>query len=166
MSTFEIHQGDKVAFFDEAGVFLTAVDSLLQLGQRFTIVVARSASEVFEEINAIFAQHDIQIALLADSDPDAAEYVVNALAAGLLGAAGGAALGAGVWLGLARAAAQGLLRTIPGVGQVLMVTTIAGVVIGALAGGVVTKWGLKVRFVPLGEQEGIEIEFRELPPDE
>lgn len=165
MADFEIHQGGKVAFFDSAEAFVVTVETLLQLGQRFTVVVAQTASEVFQEINAAFKKHDVKIALIADSDPEAADYVVNALAGGILGGIAGAGIGAGVWVGLARAAAQGLLRTVPGVGQVLTIATVAGVVIGALTGGVVTRWGLKVRFVPLDSDEdgAIEVEFTQLP---
>jgi len=169
MADYEIHQGDKVAFFDSADAFVTTVETLLQLGQRFSVVVVRSASQVFEEINAAFKRHDVKIALIADSEPEAADYVVNALAGGVLGGVAGAGIGAGVWIGLARAAAQGWRRTVPGVGQVLTVATVAGVVVGALSGGVVSRWGLKVRFVPLEDDPddgSIEVEFTQLPEGE
>ncbi len=120
--------------------FLSGFDSALSSGGKFAVQVAESASFILTQMNAALRKHGIEIRLDVNSDPDAADYIVNAMLGGAVGAVTGIGAGAALWT-IARVAAAGTP-----IGPFLLAGSLIGLVTGAVGGVAVTHWGLRVRF--------------------
>ena len=162
MSYFEMqHNNRPVVRFGEHEVerFMGAIDYALQIGESFIVSIARTASRIIERVNEIFRKHSVEIVVKADSDPDAAEYVINALVGATAGGAVGAVGGAVYWG--ASATWANLAATsfvVPGIGPCIAIPAGVMAFIGAVAGLAVTKWGLRVRFSPV-DPNRVSMEF-------
>ena len=153
MEIHPISASGKLQRFSDAAQFVSQVESLLQLGARFTVSIAKTALDVAQRINELFKKHRLEIAITADSDPKAVDYVINMLLGGTIGAVGGAALGGGL-LAVARSASIFL----PGPGWAYLVGSIfVGVAVGAVTGAALARVGLRIRFSPV-DSEKAELE--------
>lgn len=130
---------------------LDGFEEALKSGEQFTLAIARSASHTLKQINQILKEHGVELQVQANSDPKAADYVVNAVFGGVLGAAGGAGTGAALWT-IARIAGS-----TPPLAPFILVGGVIGFLAGAATGAAVTHWGLTVRFAPASSK--LELEF-------
>jgi hypothetical protein len=155
MGDYTISKNDRVIEFDDPNAFISTAETLLKLGERFLVSIAKSAAAVIERMNEVFARFGLKIAIHADSDPGAMDYVANIAGGGVIGTAVGASGGAAAFLA---ARAAGFL--IPGIGQFLLVGSVIGLILGAATGLAVTRWGLKIRFSPI---DGSKLDFEMMP---
>ncbi len=153
VADYVVSKNGRVVEFDDPEKFVSTIETMLQLGERFLVAVAKSAARVLERVNELFRRFGLEIHVSADSDPTAMDYVANALLGGLAGGGLGAAGGAGAWL-----AGRALGFAVPGIGQFLLVGSVIGAIIGAATGLVVTRWGLKIRISPLDPSK-VDIEM-------
>lgn len=160
MSDYIVVRGNKELEYSNSAEFLQVVESLLQLGIAFSVSIIKGATTVLQKLNELFESHDIEIVVDQDSDPELADYVLNTMVGAATGAAGGAAVSAGLWFLLK----QGVKMAVPGVGIYLTVGSLAGAAIGALAGGASTKLGLRIQLSPK-RPELIDMAFLPLPQD-
>ena len=144
--------GGKPVRYDDVKRFLGAIEALLPLRVRFLASVARHAVDVIKGVHELFGKHGIEVSVTADSDPKAADYLVNAVLGGAIGAAGGAAAGASAWL-----AARYAGRFVPGIGPAIGVASLIGLLLGVAGGLAVTRIGLRVRFSPV-DPEVLDLE--------
>ena len=161
MSTYEIYRENinSIMGFEEIEKFLEAIELLIKLGIHFTVAIAKEASNAFKEVKKIFAEHNIDVALSVDSDPEAADYIANAMFGSAIGMAAGAAFGAGFWVGLTALVAKGASFTVPGFGQVVLISTIIGTAVGGLTGAAITRYGLKIRFKVKDNKEFVVADY-------
>lgn len=168
--------------FANAEAFLRDLDMLLSYKVKGLVASApKHARDAFERINGLFKKHNIEVVLTIDSDPEAVDYLINAMVGGIAGAAVGALGGiaaAGVanlgvvgigtvtvayFVGggtaaLASATALGVFA--PGLGWVIGGAGV-GLGVGITAGMAVTRMGLRVQFASLdkSDKERVKLEL-------
>jgi len=148
MEIHPINSKGSVQKFDDESEFLKQIDTLLQLGYRFTVTIAKDAVDIIKQLYSLFEKHKIELFITTDSDPTAADYLVNALGGAVVGGAGGAAVGAIGWAVAKKIAERATAFVVPGIGQVIGIASLIGAAVGLVAGLVVTRMGLRVRFSP------------------
>lgn len=131
--------------------FLESFEGALEAGERFTVSIARSASRTLRALNDILREHGVELQVDANSDPEAADYLANALLGGVAGAAGGAGTAAALWT-VAR-----LAGSATPLGPFVIVGSLIGLAVGAATSVAVARWGLTVRFVPTGSKVELEL---------
>jgi hypothetical protein len=165
MATYAIERQGKLKEYDGQRQLLEALDTLLELNVRFSVVIAKSAVDVVKGIQDLFKTHKIEVAIHEDSDPTAMDYIANAGLFGVGGLLAGATGGTLAWLAAKEVAKRSVAYAIPGIGQFLLVGSLVGTGVGLVAGLCVTRWGLKIRFKQIdagGEADmadAIEVEF-------
>jgi len=148
MEIQHVSNNGQVQSFDDPDKFLEQIDTLLKLGYKFSVSVAKESIDLFEQLNQLFEKHKIELVITTDSDPGAAEYLIMALGGAIAGGVGGAAVSAIAWTVVRQIAIRTAAFAVPGIGPVIAVGATLGALIGMIAGLAVTKMGLRVRFSP------------------
>lgn len=150
-SQYSLHASGHSVATSNPERFLDLFEDALRSGQRIVVGIARSASATLRYINTVLREHGVELRLDIQSDPEAADYVMGAMAGAAVGSAVGAGAGALFWW------AGRLVGCATPLVAVVLIGTLVGGAIGAATGTVVTHWGLTVRFSQTATH--LELEF-------
>jgi hypothetical protein len=145
MNEFHVERGGTTATFDSQTGLLAHLEAALGGGDALAILIPKAAIQVVGAIVELLKRNRIDMVLLADSEPETADYVAQTLLGGAVGTVVGVGGAVCALSALARAGCA-----IPVVGWFLAAAAVVGVVAGAAAGFGMTRMGLRVRLVRAG----------------
>ncbi len=155
MSVYRVRSTKGVHVYDRAEPFLREVSNLLQQGLPFGVQVLREAIHVLQGLAALLKQQGISVVIDPHSPAEASDYIANIFAGAVVGGVGFGATGALTWAGLR---AVGL--AVPSAAPFIAVASLLGLTVGAIGGGVATRYGLRIRFSSTGRQETVVMDFQ------
>ena len=151
MSEFQVESAGTVATFTNQSSLIAHLERVLGDAEALTVLVPKVAVQVVGAIVELLKRNQIDVVLLADSEPEFADYVAQTLLGGAAGAVVG--LGGAVW---ALSALAKIGCSVPVVGWFLATAVVVGSIAGAAAGFGATRMGMRVRFV---RTDAIQIEL-------
>src|SRR4051794_7981712 len=93
-ASYTISMDGTVKDFADPEALLRDIDTLLSYSlNRFVAAVPKKPEDVFKRINTLFKKYNLELVLSVDSDPEAIDYVIHALAGAVLVAPVGGAIG-------------------------------------------------------------------------